>query len=113
MDYITKENIDQIELDNKIIIFYRESCPDCRAVKKELFKTFGQRKGTYIIDTRSEIGKELVDEYNIISVPRAILIDKDNKQNTINYDLFIKEGKKFNKELADKLIKEQERRKNE
>lgn len=109
--YITKENIENINLENSILLFYRQTCPDCRIVKKDLINKFKDKEDVYLVDTTTKIGKKLVSKYEIISVPRALLVGNNKNNKNINYKLYIKKTNSFDEKLADEILKEQKNRK--
>lgn len=69
-----------LEKDNNhnILIFYRKDCPDCIKIKKEIYRESFKSNKIWLINTRSDLGKSLVDKYGIKKVPTAFFIDTDN-----------------------------------
>lgn len=73
-----------------IVCLYRFGCDDCDATYKELAKKFGDK--AQWVSSRSEIGHELVEKYNIKSVPTALYFKKNvtgNQSDVIQAQLFI------------------------
>lgn len=72
-----KDQSDELPEDKTgiIIIFYRWGCKDCEAIYDDLNKQITS-DNIYFVSTRSEIGKQLVQDYNILRVPSGIYIGK-------------------------------------
>lgn len=81
-----------------LIIVYRPGCPDCEGTYQKMSSYLSQLKDTHPhfhagwVNSRSDLGSELVDKYNIKSVPMAILIDKNNQAKLFNYTKKTNEG---------------------
>ena len=70
---------------NKILLFYRFGCPACEDSFLEIKDALAPfDDNVYWIASRSETGKLLTDQYQITSVPRAIIVT-ENK--TLTYYL--------------------------
>jgi thiol-disulfide isomerase/thioredoxin len=59
----------------RILKFYREFCGPCKVLESN-FKSLNIKT----IDIDAETNIDLVEEYNIQSVPTIIMIDKDEKE---------------------------------
>lgn len=88
-----------------LIIIYRYGSPDCEENYDEL-KKLEDKVPTYYVESRSNLGKELIKQYNINSVPSILLWDENSNiyQHIEIKDLKnnIKERDKI-KELIDKI----------
>lgn len=72
----TIENKSDIE-PKSLIILYRYGCPDCEKNHDEL-KKLKDKVPTYYIESRSNLGKELVKQYDIKFVPSVLLWDENS-----------------------------------
>jgi len=72
-----------------LIILYKFTCPDCKAVYKELSTTLKNESDVYWIASTSDTGKQLVETYKIKEVPTGLYITY-NKTNTsaVHYILY-------------------------
>jgi hypothetical protein len=70
--HLLKEALDNgANPDNFDIIIVRFSCKDCSTHKEELLE-LQKQTNAYIIFSRSEVGKQIVEHYDITAVPAYI-----------------------------------------
>lgn len=93
------------DLSGCIIIFYKDSCPDCQATMDQIRTAFKDTKDVFFLDSRSETGKEIRDRYPIHEVPSAIYIHTADDNYTM-YVLYKKteEGAVTDFDAIDRII---------
>lgn len=74
----TSENAIKSELTGKFIYYYKYGCKDCAAIDTQLKALFSEGSYEVIpIETRSEIGKKLLELYPVDEVPAGLVINED------------------------------------
>lgn len=103
------KSISQIDPNKKyLIIVYKFMCKDCEKAYlylKNKIASSSKKNNIYFIASKSNTGKEILNNYPIKFVPSSIII-KPNQQAEINV-LYNKKG--TNKKLIDDIFKEYER----
>ena len=88
-----------------IVIFYRYGCKDCEGIYNELVDmTDNVESNIYWVASRTENGKELVKQFNIVTVPSAVVIIQNedwNKNAYVRYVLY--EEQKTNETVLNEI----------
>lgn len=101
------------ELEGSILIYARDSCPDCQAIKEDLVKAANPVKKIYLVDDQSDIGKKLLKDYHVEWVPSAYYVpyhpeNFKNEENIQRLDTqATKEIKTFDQVGFDRLLQYQ------
>lgn len=94
------------DLRGAIVIYYRNDCDDCKAIKSEI-KSLGKKSEIYLVDTQSEVGKELLELYPVGEVPSGVYIREDYKNSNLTYtqkSLYNSETESIDQEGIDRLL---------
>lgn len=76
-DNVSEEAIKD-ELTGKFIYYYKYTCKDCAAIDTQLEALFSEATYEVVpIETRSEIGKKLLELYPVSEVPAGLVIHED------------------------------------
>lgn len=68
-----------------VIIFYKYNCPDCVKVHDMIMNVLAEEPDAevYFVSSRSEIGKILIQKYDIQEVPYAIYVKEPNLNHNV------------------------------
>lgn len=66
-----------------IIILYKFTCNDCKAIYNELSETLKQTENVYWISSESELGKSITEDLEITEVPTGIYMRYNNYNNSV------------------------------
>lgn len=73
----------------RIIVFYKDGCPDCEATMEQIETAMQNADDVIFLNTQSNTGKKIRERYPIHEVPSAIYIHK-NDENYTSYVLYKK-----------------------
>lgn len=94
-------------LKKKVIILYRFGCPDCERIYADLLQAREEHPNELaFISSRGKVGRQLVERYDISSVPSLLVIDPKGQDKPYTNDLLIDHGQGYiyNEEAIDKAI---------
>ena len=93
------------DLSGCIIVFYKDTCPDCQATMAEIREALKGTNDVFFLDSQSETGKEIRNQYPIHEVPSAIYVHTADDNYTM-YILYEKtdQGTVTNFEAIDRII---------
>lgn len=89
LDIVTMEKYNATTpIENKLpqnlngctLIIYRYDCPSCHDIHADLVDKLKNQNKVYYVCSRSEQGKQIVEEYNVPEVPYGIYIPKSDNE---------------------------------
>lgn len=73
------------DLSGCIIVFYRDSCPNCKATMDQIRTALKGTNDVFFLDSRSKTGREIRNRYPIHEVPSAIYVHNTDD----NYTMYV------------------------
>ena len=106
------------DLSGNILIFYSKDCPNCQAIKKDIYKLINDNDNVLLIDVDKENGEEFINKFGIKKLATAYYVPinktvdyeyiNDNKANLVKKD---KNGQKiFNQNEFNRLLEKQQKK---